>query len=117
LLDFPDPATSSSDRQSTTVAPQALLMLNSDLVMQAAADFADRLLREPGADEQRLQRMYELAYGRPASDDEIAAAVKFVADAELALATSQSNADERRRQAWSILCQTILASSELIYVR
>ena len=48
LLDFPDPAIPSGDRRTTTVAPQALLMLNSDLVMQAAADFADRLLDRGG---------------------------------------------------------------------
>ncbi|MEX2027629.1 MAG: DUF1549 and DUF1553 domain-containing protein, partial [Pirellulaceae bacterium] len=35
LLDFPDPAIPSGDRATTTVAPQALLMLNSDLVMQS----------------------------------------------------------------------------------
>ena len=117
LLDFPDPATSSSDRHATTIAPQALLMLNSELVMQAAGDFADRLLYIEDTDEERIQRMYALAYGRAASADDIAAAAKLLAAAEASLAPSQSDEHERRRQAWSVLCQTILASSEFIYVQ
>src|SRR5262249_8341021 len=40
LLDFPDPAVPTGDRATTTVAPQALLMLNSDFVMQAATGLA-----------------------------------------------------------------------------
>src|SRR5207253_10760707 len=37
LLDYPDAAIPSGDRATTTVPTQALLMLNSDLVMQSAA--------------------------------------------------------------------------------
>jgi hypothetical protein len=116
LLDFPDPATSSSDRQATTIAPQALLMLNSELVTQAADVFADRVLREASTDEERVQRMYALAYGRRASADEGTAAAKLLAAAETSLASLQRDERERRRQAWSVLCQTMLASSEFIYV-
>ena len=46
LLDFPDPAVSTGNRVTTVVASQALLMLNRDFVMQAATDFADRLLND-----------------------------------------------------------------------
>ena len=117
LLDFPDPAVPSSDRATTTVAPQALLMLNSELVMQSAAEFADRLLREEGDDEHRVRRMHALAYGRSASTDEVSAAMKFLAAVDASLASSSSDEHERRRQAWSVLCQTVLAASEFIYVQ
>jgi hypothetical protein len=92
-------------------------MLNSELVMQAAASFADRLLVEAGSDEERYQRLYALAYGRPASATEVAESARFLAAAEAALATSAGDEHKRRRQAWSILCQTILASSEFVYVQ
>ena len=117
LLDFPDPAIPSGDRSSTTIAPQALLMLNSDLVMQAAADFAERLLEGPGTDAEKLQQMHLLAFGRPASPDEIVASTKFLAATQTSLAGDQNDERECRHQAWSILCQTILASSEFIYVQ
>jgi hypothetical protein len=121
LLDFPDPAVSTSDRTTTTVSPQALLMLNSELVMQTAASFADRLRDEATSDEGQIQRLYALAYSRPASAVEVAESMKFLAAADASLTASRdaSSADdhERRRQAWSLLCQTIFASSEFIYVQ
>ena len=64
LLDFPDPAIPTGDRATTTVAPQALLMLNSDLVMQAAEKLAEQLLALPGDDAARIDWLYRLALGR-----------------------------------------------------
>jgi hypothetical protein len=46
LLDFPDPAVPSGNRAMTTVALQALLMLNSDFVMGSADELAGKLLAE-----------------------------------------------------------------------
>jgi hypothetical protein len=117
LLDFPDPAIPTSDRSTTTVAPQALLMLNSELVMQTAADFAEALLAESGTDSERLQRMYASTYGRPASAAELAANQNFLATVDRSLASSVADADRRRHQVWSILCQTILAANEFVYVQ
>ena len=117
LLDFPDPAITSGDRSTTTVAPQALLMLNSDLVMQSAADFAEAILDAPGTDNERLQRIYAIAYGRPASANEVAANTAFLAAADRSLARAVVDPSQRRQQAWSILCQTILASNEFVYVQ
>ena len=81
LLDFPDPAIPSGDRPTTTVSPQALMMLNSDLIMQAATDFAHRLLDGALTDEQRLQFMYRLAYGRSATAAEVTTSKGFLNDA------------------------------------
>src|SRR5262249_16783136 len=48
LLDYPDAAVPTGDRNSTTVAPQALMMMNSELVSNASTDLATRLLALPG---------------------------------------------------------------------
>ena len=117
LLDFPDPAIPSGDRSTTTIAPQALLMLNSELVTQAAADFAERLLEIPGTDAERLRWMCCLAYGRAATAGEVAANLNFLAATSEALSASPSDSNERRRQAWNILCQTTLAANEFVYVQ
>jgi cytochrome c553 len=115
LLDYPDAAIASGDRATTTVAPQALLMLNSELVMQAASDLAGRLLEEASTDEDRLKHLYEIAYGREASPNEIAANLAFLAKTEHSLADSEPNS--RRRQAWNALCHVILAANEFIYLQ
>ena len=117
LLDFPDPAIPSGDRATTTVSPQALLMLNSELVMQAAADFAERLLEQTGTDDQRIEHMYSLAYGRPATAGEVAANLEFLNATERSLISTQPDASQRRRQSWSILCHTVLAANEFVYVQ
>ncbi|MFN0056032.1 MAG: DUF1553 domain-containing protein [Planctomycetales bacterium] len=116
LFDAPDAAIPSGDRATTTVAPQALLMLNSDFVMQAAADLAERLLVEPGDDDLRLQRLFSIAYGREASMEERQAHRSLLVDLDNALPSVESNPQTRRQQAWAALCQVILAANEFVYV-
>ena len=116
LLDFPDPAVSSGNRATTVVAPQALLMLNSDLAMQAATDLAGRVLSESSDDDQRLTRLYVMAYGREPSVDERKADQSFLTEVAQAQA-SENDADKRRKQAWVTLCHVVLAANEFIYVK
>jgi hypothetical protein len=120
LLDFPDPAVSTGNRATTVVASQALLMLNSDLVMQAASDLADRLLADSGNDnpanvDQRLSRLYVIAFGREPTSDERQSDQAFLVKVAQAQ-TDKTNADNRR-QAWATLCHVVLAANEFIYVR
>jgi len=117
LLDAPDAAIPTGDRATTTVAPQALLMLNSDFVMQSAADFASRLLAGFNNDDERIQRMYTIAYGREAVPDELTSNRKYLTDLEKFLAVGEPDAAKRRHQKWNVLCHTVVAANEFIYVR
>ena len=116
LLDFPDPAVSTGDRATSVVASQALLMLNSEFVMQAAAGFADRLLAGPGDDARRLSRLYVIAFGRQPTDQEQRADRAFLAELDQARAGGPA-AEAGRREAWSTLCHVVLAANEFIYLR
>ena len=116
LLDFPEPTVPSSNRAATVVAPQALMMLNSEFVMQAAADFADRLLSESDDDDQRLARLYVMAYSREPSAEERQADRAFLIEVAQAQA-GENDADKRRRQAWATLCHVALAANEFMYVK
>ena len=116
LLDFPDPAVSSSHRAATVVAPQALMMLNSDLVMQAASKFAARLLAESNADDQRLSRMYVIAFGREPTAEERQADQAFLAEIVRSQA-AELEAAQRHQQAWTALCHVVLAANEFLYVK
>jgi cytochrome c553 len=116
LLDFPDPAVPHSDRATTTVAPQALLMLNSELVMQAAEDLARRLLRQAGGVEERIARLYEICYGRPVTAEECRDQRVFLKRVQTALNDALPQ-DEREHQAFSALCHVLLAANEFVYVR
>lgn len=108
LMDFPDPAVPTGDRPTTTVASQALLMMNSELVMQAAGDLAQRLAADADLPKQKLSQLFLRAYAREATDDELKSNLKFLSEAEKTL----SGPD-----AWSVLCHVMIAANEFIYVR
>ena len=115
LFDYPDPAVAGSDRAATVVAPQALFMMNSELVWQAAGDVADSLLKEDGLnDTQRTRLLYETCLGRVPSKTETSRAANFLAKFE---ATEKEGAEQKAsKQAWQALCQVVLASNEFLYV-
>lgn len=116
LFDFPDPAVSSSRRASTVVAPQALLMLNSDFVMKCAADCADRTLASASDDRLRLGQLYVQIYGREPTAVERHDDLAFVGEVSRTAATN-ADPDGGQRKAWTALCQVLFAASEFIYVK
>lgn len=117
LLDFPDPAVPTGDRAFTTVAPQALLMMNSDFVMQSADELARRLLQQASDDAQRVSLMYRIACGREISASEREESLSFLADIRRSLASAESDPAQQAIKPWSILCHVTLASNEFIYIQ
>ena len=64
-LDYSNTTSPLAERGTTTVAPQALMLLNDDFMQRQAAAFAERLVREAGGDPARqIQRAYQLAVNR-----------------------------------------------------
>jgi cytochrome c553 len=108
-FDFPDPAVPNGNRNATVVAPQALLMLNSVLVAKAAEQFATSLLASASDDTRRLELAYQKAYARPPTAKELTRAKKFLADYKPDSAASPN--------AWTVLCQSLLAANEFIYLQ
>jgi hypothetical protein len=117
LFDATDAAVENGDRATTTVAPQALFLLNSDLVAGASERLAARLLRAPGSDADRVQDLYARAYGRRATTEEVAGTQNVVAACERALGESEPDPAKRHLRAWACLCQVVMAANEFVYVR
>ena len=68
-------------RPSTTVAPQALMLLNDPWMQDQAEAFADRIAREAGPDrDARITRAFALALQRPPSRSERRAARSLMED-------------------------------------
>ena len=114
LLDFPDPTVSSSSRNSTVVAPQALLMMNSDFVMQSSDALARRILQAHPDNPERLRMLYLLAYGREPTPTEQQADLAFVA---AAMQMASSSPDTALTSSWAALCQVIVAANEFVYLK
>jgi hypothetical protein len=113
-FDFPDPTMPTGNRNATVVAPQALLMMNDELVMDSARDFAQQLLGHSTAAERRVELAYETAVGRKPAMLETSQAIAFVDKWKASLGAQGEVAE---RLAWAIFCHSLMASNEFIYVR
>ena len=86
LFDAPEALQSVGRRSETTVAPQALALINAHPIRELAEAFADRLLEQLPASPQRAERssaiLVDLAYrrslGRRPTDEESQAAIDFL---------------------------------------
>jgi hypothetical protein len=109
-FDLPDPSTSNGDRDSTVVAPQALFMMNSSVMLKHSRKMADTLLVRADVDDSaRIREAYERALARPATPLEIDQGLSFLARIE-----SEWKGD--RAKAWQSFCKALLASNEFIYL-
>jgi cytochrome c553 len=80
IFDFAEQGMVTGDRDTTTVAPQALYLLNDPFVRSQSQALAVRLLEEPKLDDaQRIDLAYQRAFGRPATTVETARAANFLA--------------------------------------
>jgi len=83
-FDLPENTTSCARRNNSTVAPQALSLLNSPLATEAAVAMAGRVERESGtAPRKRIEHAYALALQRPPDREELLACERFLAGRSL----------------------------------
>jgi hypothetical protein len=84
-FDLPENMVSCARRNVSTVALQALSLLNSPLAAEAARAFADRVSREAGdSPEAQIRRAFAFALQRLPDDDEAAACQQFLRSHTLA---------------------------------
>jgi len=114
-FDGADPSATCARRIPTTVAPQALALLNDAWVRARARDFAARLEREAGSSrEAQVRRAYALALSRGPRADELKAALDFT--------SAQTAAREQRGEkaaaslALADFCHALFGLNEFIYV-
>ena len=116
-FDGPDAQASCGRRENTTVAPQALALLNDQFVRTRAINFADRVAKEAGADPAAQTRLaWRLGLGREPSASELESGVAFIS-AQLQQRTARK-VDEKTAQKLALadFCQAIFALNEFIYV-
>jgi len=107
LFDAANPDATVEKRDVSTVAPQALFLLNHNFLLAQAQHLADRATRdEPTNEEARIQRLFRLTFMRAASADEAKIA------RELLSSRRKGNSDP----GWRNLAQALLLSNEFIYL-
>lgn len=131
VFDFPDMHESCAKRAETTVAPQALMVLNSQMILDYARAFAGHLLQEhPSPDLSPLvENAYLLAYGRRPERDEVEAALTFASQQRQLLQTrldagekvnapipKHEQIDPAQAAAVVDLCHVLLNTNEFLYL-
>jgi cytochrome c553 len=107
LFDAANPDSSTEKRVVSTVAPQALLLLNHQFVLARAQRLAERLSREVPSDESgRIGRAYLLLFSRPVRAEELDICRTFLARA----------GGKDAATAWTDLAHVLLCSNEFVHL-
>jgi hypothetical protein len=104
-FDFPDPTTTSPRRDQTTVAPQALFLMNHPFVIAAASGILARpeIAAEHNADT-KVARLYRLIYNRPPSKEDFSLAGEFLSE------------PDTKPDHWLSFAQALLIANEFVFV-
>jgi hypothetical protein len=117
-FDGPDAAVSCGRRNITTVAPQALALLNDTFLRDRARDLARRLLVESKATPDHwVTRGFEVALARRPSAAERRAAMQFVIkQLDRRKTREKSSSEDHQLQALTDFAQVLFSLNEFIYV-
>ncbi len=115
LFDAPDALQASEGRTTTTIAPQALLLMNSKIVRGCADNFARRVAPAKGpAGGESVRAAYALALGRAPTAQELGDSVEFIR--EQAASYREERKPEPEQRALADFCQVLLKLNEFVYV-
>lgn len=107
LFDAANPDSSTERRTTSTVAPQALLLMNHPWTQEQAKFLVERIYREaPEDDSKRLDHLYSLLLGRFPNESERQIARELIACGDPSL----------ERSGWIDLAHVLICSNEFIYV-
>jgi hypothetical protein len=115
-FDFPHPNEITGARPETTVATQALFLMNAPFVKARAQRLAERLAKEESGDERaRINRLYLLTVNRPADPGETGSAMAFLDACTAELSSGADARSDARAEAWTQLCHALLGSNHFLF--
>lgn len=122
-FDVPLMAPNCEVRNSSTVTPQSLLMMNSNFVVEQSRFMAERIGSESGEETAaQFERAWQLAFARKPTEEEKAGGLAFLTAQSDALAQSPGTDGKpvevaaARQMALAHLCQALLSSNAFLYV-
>ncbi|MDA0752199.1 MAG: DUF1549 and DUF1553 domain-containing protein [Verrucomicrobia bacterium] len=112
VFDFADPHATTGARPQTTVAIQALYLLNDDMVMDLSKATAQRFLMEEAST--RLSQLYETMFQRTAVEAELKPFQDFIMQTQKQL--ERDGAKNPELEAWSALCHAMFSMSRFHFL-
>ncbi len=107
-FDMADPSVCVAKRPETTVPQQTLFALNSKFIQEQAQHLGDlKEVRMASSDQERVNVLYQRAFSRSPTPDEITLALQYV---------QSSGSDGSNNDAWRKLAHVLLAANEFVFL-
>jgi hypothetical protein len=115
LFDAPEALTSVGERPTTTIAPQALLLMNNPHVRACARGFAKRIDPDRKTPvEDALKAAYQISLTRLPTAEELSDSAAFVKQQVASYMAAGKN--DARELGYADFCQVLICLNEFVYV-
>ena len=109
LFDYSDAGSVVGNRGTSTIAPQALFMMNSEFMTKASSALA-RQVESARNNEEKVKALYRIVLTRPPTDGELDSTLMFIRQ-------SKQLSEKAEVDSIRLLAQALLSSNEFIYLR
>ncbi len=116
LFDGADTNATTDSRAQSITPVQALFLMNSPMMHELSEHFAVRIGMAYDSIGDRIDYAFRLAYGRPASPEEIREAQAYFQQTRMELQSGQTPLDQLNRKALASYLRVVLSSNEFLYV-
>jgi hypothetical protein len=107
VFDFPDPNLVVGKRNVSTIAPQALYLMNNPFIIEKSGEAALHLLKENTLSEsQKIESVYFQVLGRSPTPAENAKVMSFL----------QEKSEKEKAQAWPLVFQAMFSTLDFRYL-
>ena len=121
-FDYPQMNPNCVERHDSTVAPQALHLMNNAMVNQLAESFAQRVRREAGNDPAaQVEKTYWIALSRPPTEAEKKVGIKALQQlteqwAKQPPTAGKPDSDEAKLKGLTNVCHALMNSASFLFV-
>lgn len=115
-FDYPDASMTTGMRGASVVAPQALWLMNSDLMVNAATELVGQVGQSNDRDE-TLKAVFLRIFGRDGEARHYQRCRDFIREYDAVLASLVTDAEQRNQQVLVAMVQTLLMSNDFLHVR
>ena len=119
-FDLPQMNPACQIRPNSTVAQQALYLMNNDTIRQLSASFASRALEEATDMGEQIQWIYQTALNRPATAQELKLGLSTLSQLQEKwsehLKSQKKSTLDAEQMALKTYCHTLMNSAAFLYV-
>jgi hypothetical protein len=115
-FDTPIPFSTVGRRTVSNVPAQALILMNDPFVHQQAERWAEQVLRQMGTPKERIAAMYQSAFCRPPTEEELGACVDFLKRQEPRKPAQGGPKNGEDPRIWADLAHVLFNAKEFIFL-